>query len=122
MAEADARAAGVVVKMVSPHPNEVDCKRIERTLSQRSRYRYVSPEICPAENGYQIKSPCCSRNVDKTGGVIDIALLEYDQVQQAWRLHRRDHKKRQWLLHGKYRSLTEALQQLNRDPQRIFWP
>ena len=54
------------------HPNDVDRKRIERALAARVRYRYVSPEVQADEAGYRIQSPCCSRNVDKAGGTIDI--------------------------------------------------
>lgn len=122
MARADASTGGMARNLESPHPNEVDCKRIERLLSQRHRYRYVSPEVIAVEGGYLIKSPCCSRNVDKSGGMIDIALLEYDCVQQGWRLHRMEHKQGQWVLYGKFKMLAEVLKQLNQDPQRIFWP
>jgi len=104
-----------------PHPNEVDCKRIERALAQRHRYRYVSPEVCPSEQGYRIESPCCSRNVDKEGGVIDIALLEYAAASRIWRLHRKDHVHGTWLLYQEFETLAQLLQQLNLDPERIFW-
>ena len=61
------------------HPNEFDHKRIERALDQRERYRYVAPQVIADEDehGYRIESPCCSRNVEPAGGIIDIALLKY---------------------------------------------
>ena len=64
---------------MSAHPNQLDCKRIERALGRRERYRYVTPQVIPdeEEHGYRIESPCCSRNVEPSGGIIDIALLKY---------------------------------------------
>ena len=104
-----------------PHPNEVDCKRIERALAQRHRYRYVSPEVCPSQQGYRIESPCCSRNVDRDGGVIDIAWIEYSVASRTWLLHRKDHAHGTWLLYQEFETLAQLLQQLNLDPERIFW-
>lgn len=112
---------GTAERVMSPHPNDVDRKRIERTLSKRRRYRYVSPEVCRVENGYQIRSPCCSRNIDKSGGVIDIAWLEFAAQTHAWRLYRKEHSNDQWCLYAEFKTLTELLQSLNQDPERIFW-
>jgi hypothetical protein len=50
-------------------------RRIERALRERARYRYVSPRVLRDADGFRIESPCCSRNVDPGGGVIDIARL-----------------------------------------------
>jgi len=108
-------------KFASPHPNEVDCKRIERALAKRHRYRYVSPEVCPSEHGYRIESPCCSRNIDKGGGVVDVALLEYAEASRTWRLHNKDHVQGTWQLYREFETLAQLLQQLNLDPERIFW-
>ncbi len=105
----------------NPHPNDVDRKRIERALAQRQRYRYVSPYVRKEADGYRIESPCCSRNVDQNGGVIDIARLEYLDQLHCWRLYRKDHLRSQWLVEGEYTSLTAVLQKLNEDPQRMFW-
>lgn len=110
-----------VARNASPHPNDVDRKRIERALAQRQRYRYVSPYVRKEADGYRIESPCCSRNVDQNGGVIDIARLEYLDQLHCWRLYRKDHSRSQWLVEGEYTSLTAVLQKLNEDPQRIFW-
>jgi hypothetical protein len=103
------------------HPNDVDRKRIEKALSSRERYRYVSPEVHADEGGYRIQSPCCSRNVDKEGGVIDIARLEYAGGQQGWRLYRKDHALCEWRFYAEFNALGELLQLLNKDPDRIFW-
>lgn len=110
-----------VERGASPHPNDVDRKRIERALAQRQRYRYVSPYVRKEEGGYRIESPCCSRNVDRDGGVIDIARLEYLDQLHCWRLYRKDHNLIQWQVEGEYTSLTAVLQKLNEDPQRLFW-
>jgi len=72
------------------HPNAVDRKRIEKSLAGRARYKYVTPRVIGVENGYQIVSPCCSRNIDKTGGEIDIAWIEFSTARCRWRLYHRD--------------------------------
>ncbi|MBB6254464.1 hypothetical protein [Nitrospirillum iridis] len=102
-----------------PHPNDVDRKRIERALAARQRYLYVQPSVLPAAHGYRIESPCCSRNIDATGGVIDVALIEYRQ--DGWRLYRRDHGRAAWELHGSYGRLRDLLDLLNTDADRLFW-
>ncbi len=112
----DTRDAGA-----SPHPNDVDRKRIERALDRRERYRYVSPCVRPVTDGYRIESPCCSRNLDPDGGVVDIALLQFVPRLRAWQLYRRDHAASHWRLHGTYAGLVELLDILNADPERQFW-
>lgn len=104
-----------------PHPNDVDRKRIERLLKQRKRYRYVAPEVSAAAGGYRVRSPCCSRNVDSSGGMIDIARLEHDPGRNLWLLYRKDHCNDQWLPWGEFATLADAVQRLNQDPERIFW-
>lgn len=103
------------------HPNDVDKKRIERTLAARERYRYVSPEVQADAAGYRIQSPCCSRNVDKAGGMIDIARLEYVDASRVWHLYRKDHTQRTWQFYREFSALTALLQFLNLDPDRSFW-
>lgn len=103
------------------HPNEVDCMRIARALEKRQRYRYVSPTVVPVKGGYLILSPCCSRNVDEGGGVIEIALLVYLEQKQPWLLHRKDHQRGEWVSHSTFRQLDELMDQLNEDPDRVFW-
>jgi len=105
----------------SAHPNEFDRKRIERALKTRQRYRYVSPLVAAVEGGYRIESPCCSRKIDATGGVIDVALLLHDADRAHWQLFRKDHTAKSWVLDGDHGRLIEALQRLNADPERIFW-
>lgn len=104
------------------HPNDVDRKRIERSLAQRERYRYVSPHVISdeEEGGYRIESPCCSRNVDPSGGVIDIALVKY--FKPHWLLYRKDHEYSTWVLHSVVDTLHEALEILLPDDERVFWP
>lgn len=106
----------------SPQPNEVDLCRVVRAIGQRRRYRYVSPQITPVEGGgYRIASPCCSRNIDKDGGVIDIALLHYLPGACVWQLYRKDHEIGQWQLYSVCGALTEVLAALQEDPERVFW-
>lgn len=102
-------------------PNELDLRRIVRQLRQRVRYRYVRPRVDCCEGGYRIQSPCCSRNIDADGGVIDIALLAYESGPACWALYRKDHGSGQWLPQLRAVRLDEALDLLNRDPQRLFW-
>lgn len=106
----------------NPHPNEVDCKRIERALQRRKRYRYVAPAVRFVPGGYYIESPCCSRNIDADGGVIGVAQLEYLPAWRVWRLFRRDHTQQCWIACADFPTLGEALDLLNADPQRMFWP
>jgi hypothetical protein len=106
---------------VSAHPNEFDRKRIERSLKRRKRYRYVSPNVVAVVNGYRIESPCCSRNIDPEGGIVDVALVLHDANHQSWQLFRKDHARGTWELHSAYGRLLEALDRLNSDPERTFW-
>ena len=103
------------------HPNDVDRKRIERSLEARSRYRYVSPRVVPVIDGYRIESPCCSRNIDAEGGVIDVALIQFQEDVRTWRLYRRNHAESTWELYESYSRLKELLELLNTDPERRFW-
>jgi hypothetical protein len=105
----------------SAHPNDFDRKRIERALKRRKRYRYVTPSVAAVTDGYRIESPCCSRNIDPQGGVVDVALMLYDAGRLTWQLFRKDHKRGIWELHSSYDRLIELLDQLNADPERTFW-
>ena len=106
---------------VDPHPNEFDLKRIERMLEHRARYRYVSPLVMPIEEGYLVMSPCCSRNIDAGGGIIDIARIKYDYPRGQWRLYCKDHGLAVWTLHSTAATLHELIGVLNADPARVFW-
>lgn len=102
-------------------PNELDKRRIERAIEQRRRYRYVSPSVVTVDGGYRIESPCCSRNVDPGGGIIDVALLNYDEQRGCWRLFCKNHDSQLWELHSVHDRLHELLDGLNSDADRKFW-
>lgn len=117
-------ASALVRRNAAPaarHPNELDLKRIERTIAQRTRYRYVNPSVQPIEHGYLIRSECCSRKIDPDGGEIDIAMIKWDQEGGEWALLRKDHGSGAWLEDGRYARLPEALLRINADPQKLFW-
>lgn len=103
------------------HPNDLDRKRIERALKSRRRYRYVTPSVATTIGGYRIESPCCSRNIDRDGGVVDVALLLHDPDGARWQLFRKDHEKGLWQLDSTHERMPSALDRLNADPERIFW-
>jgi len=103
------------------HPNDLDRKRIERSLKTRKRYRYVTPQVATTVGGYRIESPCCSRNIDKDGGVVDVALLLHDPDAAKWELFRKDHATGLWQLDTTHERLPSALERLNADPERTFW-
>ena len=114
-----------VLRQIDPglplHPNDLDRKRIERALKSRQRYRYVAPKVTGVAGGYLIESPCCSRNIDAEGGVIDVALLHHDRGSATWRLFRKDHKRGVWELHSTHQRLVSVTDVLNADPERVFW-
>jgi len=103
------------------HPNDLDRKRIEYALRERKRYRYVSPSVLAIDGGYRIESPCCSRNVDAEGGIVDVALIEYREETDIWLLHRKNHTDGAWEFHSTYVRLKELLERLNTDAERKFW-
>jgi hypothetical protein len=116
--------ASTALKLVfdsAAHPNDFDRKRIQRALKSRKRYRYVTPMVTPALGGYRIISPCCSRNIDQAGGVVDVALICHDPTNAMWKLFWRNHRKGDWELHSVHERLHVALDELNADPERIFW-
>ena len=99
------------------HPNEVDRKRIIRALAKRRRYRYVTPEVLLVEAGYHIVSPCCSRNIDPEGGVIDIARLEFRTARGVGSSTARQDAGSSTASS----ALAQILELLNEDPDRQFW-
>ena len=94
---------------------------IERALKDRVRYRYVQPTVLQDGESFRVEAPCCSRNVDREGGVIDIALL-MPSADGRWRLQSRDHAAGVWETHAEGLSLGEALDTLCVDAERRFWP
>lgn len=98
---------------------ELARRRVLRALRNRRRYRYVRPEVRARDDGFVVVSPCCSRNVDPQGGVIDIAWLE--RCGSDWRLHHRDHVSGRWPTSAEG-PLPRLLELLCADPGRVFWP
>ncbi len=78
-------------------------RRLERALRQRGALPLWCARACCAKARISAsRSPCCSRNVDPEGGVIDIALLEPCMLPRqaapvGWRLHSRDHAGATWV-------------------------
>ncbi len=103
-----------------PHPNEVDRKRIEKMLKARERYKYVAPTVEAIIDGYLVRSPCCSRTVDPTGGEIDIARIEF-QPDGCWRLLQKNDELQNWRVHSEYLSLEKLLTRLITDHKKEFW-
>lgn len=114
-----------VLPLMQARVHDMDRVRIERALRHRVRYRYVQPQVERAsitgttEDGWVITSPCCSRNIDPTGGVIQIAWVE--PVEGAWALYFRDHVHERWVLHDESRHLQPLLDEICLDPMRVFW-
>ncbi len=95
--------------------------RITRAIEHRARYRYVRPHVVREGDGWKIVSPNCSRNVDPTGGEIDIAWF-VPLSGGRWRVHTRDHAAGEWRVQGEPGSFDEALSAVCADPSRVFWP
>ncbi len=107
--------------------------RLKRALRQRVRYRYVKPLVLREGQSFRIQSPCCSRNVDPGGGLIDIALLTPGAGDSAdeggatgaaggWSLSARDHAAGVWLTRLQGQPLDTVLDALCVDSERQFWP
>ena len=94
---------------------------IERALRDRVRYRYVQPRVLHEGESFRIEAPCCSRNVDPDGGVIDIALLT-PAADGRWSLQVREHGAGAWQMYAEGLSLGEALDTVCVDAERRFWP
>lgn len=102
-------------------PGELVRRRILRKLEQRSRYRYVQPEVLWVDGAWLVRSPCCSRNIDPDGGVIDIARLEQPEPA-VWRLYARDHAAGRWVWQASAGRIDELLTLVADDAHRVFWP
>lgn len=109
-----------VVAPVLSQVHDLTRWRIERALRQRLRYRYVQPQVQPADTGWLITSPCCSRNIDPSGGPIPIACLL--PVDDGWALYAHHHEQACWVLHNRADRLQPLLDQICADPERRFWP
>ncbi len=105
--------------VIAAHPNEVDLRRISRLLKERARYHYVTPSVQAVPGGYHIVSPCCSRNIDQAGGLIDIARIECEAG--VWKLYSRDHLGKRWLIQTQAGRLDRLMDCLNEDAKRLFW-
>ena len=95
--------------------------RLARALRQRVRYRYVQPRVLREGASFLIQSPCCSRNVDPTGGLIDIALLVAHEGGR-WCLCSRDHTKGTWVSRFQDLPFDTLMDLLCVDSERQFWP
>ena len=95
--------------------------RLERALRERVRYRYVKPNVLVEGDSYRIQSPCCSRKVDPSGGLIDIALLVPHEGNR-WCLCSRDHAGNTWVARFQDESLDAVLDLLCVDSEHQFWP
>ncbi|MBK7001764.1 MAG: hypothetical protein IPH35_17815 [Rhodoferax sp.] len=104
--------------------------RLQRALRERVRYRYVRPQILREGKNLRIQSPCCSRNVDPDGGLIDIALLVSNSSDNpdnpdnpnSWSLCSRDHTHQTWVVQLRDQPLDVLLDALCMDDARQFWP
>jgi len=94
--------------------------RLQRALRDRQRYRYVTPRVTAEGEGFRVQSPCCSRNVDPQGGLIDIALL-MPMPCGHWRLSSRDHAAGVWVERWRDQPLEVLLEALCVDTERVFW-
>lgn len=103
------------------HPNVIDCRRIERALLERRRYRYVRPRVVSMADGYRIEAPCCSRNIDPDGGIVDVALLFHDSDERRWILFSKDHRKDSWVAHSLHPTIHGAIDIIVSDADREFW-
>lgn len=112
--------AAHVVPSDATRSHDLNFRRIARALADRKRYKYVTPRVVAVNGGYRIESPCCSRNIDTEGGVIDVALI-LSGAEPGWQLYRKDHAQGQWLLDSAHTALPALLERLNCDPERIFW-
>ena len=114
------RAAAVVVP-ASGQLLDLTQHRLERALRERVRYRYVQPRVLRESENFRIQSPCCSRNVDSRGGMIDIALL-IPHGGTRWCLCARNHVNSTWVSRFQDEPLDTLLDLLCIDSERQFWP
>ncbi|MES2877340.1 MAG: hypothetical protein V4713_02875 [Pseudomonadota bacterium] len=113
--------AAAVAAPASAQVRDLMQHRLERALRERVRYRYVQPLVVREANSFRIQSPCCSRNVDPNGGLIDIALL-VPHESGRWCLCARDHANSTWVSRFQDQPLDTLLDLLCVDNEREFWP
>jgi hypothetical protein len=99
---------------------DLEARRIEKALNQRTRYKYVHPRVEREGKGWKVVSPNCSRNIDPQGGDVDIAWL-VPNLEGGWLLYSRDHQLACWQLRLHDASLPALLTHLCADPNREFW-
>lgn len=114
-------AAAAVTVPASGQVRDFMQHRLERALRERVRYRYVQPRVLHEGENFRIQSPCCSRNVDPSGGLIDIALL-IPHEGGSWCLCARDHANSTWVSRLQNEPLDVLLDALCVDTEREFWP
>ena len=104
-------------------PRDLTLHRLERALKERVRYRFVRPTVLIDADGYRVESPCCSRNVDPSGGTIAIALLQPPEGgHPCWTLCSRDHQQQTWVVKERADQIEPLLDLLCLDRERCFWP
>jgi hypothetical protein len=81
----------------------------------------VQPRVERCDDGWQVFSPNCSRNVDPTGGEIPIAWLA-PAFDGTWCLHAHGHADGTWRLRSEGLTLAQALHELCVDALHIYWP
>lgn len=113
-------SAAAVLAPASGQVHDLLQHRLERALRERVRYRYVQPNVLLEGDSYRIQSPCCSRKVDSSGGLIDIALL-VPHAGNSWCLCSRDHASSTWVARFQNESLDTVLDLLCVDSDRQFW-
>lgn len=112
--------AALSVTATSAEVLDLVVRRVERALKERVRYRYVKPQVLHEGESYRIQSPCCSRKVDPSGGLIDIALLVPHEGSH-WCLCSRDHANSTWEPRHQDASLDVLLDLLCVDSEHQFW-
>jgi hypothetical protein len=103
-----------------PQLSVFERKQIQRAIEKRKRYRFVRPTVRMLPDGILVESPCCSRRIDPTGGMVHVALLQR-MPSGGWQLYCRDHSTLSWKLHSPHAQLADLLDSLVTDPDRIFW-
>ncbi|MGY4498204.1 hypothetical protein ACVWYH_002135 [Bradyrhizobium sp. GM24.11] len=51
----------------------------------------------------------------------DVALFHYDAVSGIWKLFFKNHARGSWKFYSIFHRLASAIDELNTDPERLFW-